>query len=145
MIIAKTIINNQYWLLQQDNVKIGNVEATPNGFTVNINNQKVQYKSLGLIKKNFSIQFEQAPKRIKQAGGREVHGYQTSQKVFNGVLDITQKLPLFTKTKKSKSWYAAGWYNLKQHGSWTAVHEPKLIVLQRYKYTGPFHTKDEVK
>jgi len=50
---------------------------------------------------------------------------------------------LFTRNTKSKSWFAAGWYNIKQHRKWESVQHPKLIALQRYQYQGPFHTKDE--
>jgi len=50
---------------------------------------------------------------------------------------------LFTRDTKSKSWYAAGWYMVKQHRAWKAVQNPKLITLQRYQYQGPFHTQQQ--
>jgi len=57
--------------------------------------------------------------------------------------DIKRKLPLFTKQTKSKSWFAAGWYQLKQHRAWKVVHNPKLILLERYPYRGPFISKEQ--
>ena len=54
------------------------------------------------------------------------------------------RLPLYTKNRKSKSWFAAGWYSVKRGRKWRVVQDPKLIALQRYPYQGPFHNKDEV-
>ncbi len=31
---------------------------------------------------------------------------------------------------------------VKQHRNWKPIHNPKLIVLERYKYQGPFHSKE---
>ena len=73
----------------------------------------------------------------------QVHGYETGCKAHNGMWNVQMKLPLFTKQAKSKSWFAAGWYNVKQHKTWKPVRNPKLIVLERYPYQGPFHTKEE--
>ena len=37
MIVEKPVIPNQYWILKQDDRKIGNIEAGPDGFQVRIN------------------------------------------------------------------------------------------------------------
>jgi hypothetical protein len=31
---------------------------------------------------------------------------------------------------------------VKQHRSWKLLRNPKLIVLERYQYQGPFHTQE---
>jgi hypothetical protein len=59
--------------------------------------------------------------------------------------DVKHRLPLFTKENKSKSWYAAGWYAVKQHRAWRLLRNPKLIVLERYQYQGPFHTQESAR
>jgi hypothetical protein len=56
---------------------------------------------------------------------------------------VTQQLPLYNKTAKSKSWFAAGWYRVRRGRNWHTVLAPKLIVLQRYEYQGPFITQQE--
>jgi len=71
-----------------------------------------------------------------------VHGYATGCRAYNPMWDVKHRLPLFTKEKKSKSWFAAGWYAVRQHRSWKVVRNPKLIVLERYQYQGPFHTAE---
>ena len=50
---------------------------------------------------------------------------------------------LFRSTKKSKSWFAAGWYQLKRGRKWKIVQDPKLIALERYTYVGPFQSKEQ--
>ena len=39
MIIAKPVIDKQFWILQKDNIKIGNVEAYPGGYQIKIDEQ----------------------------------------------------------------------------------------------------------
>jgi hypothetical protein len=49
MIIAKPVIDKQFWILQEDNRKIGNVEACQDGYQVRINNQVAQFKTISQI------------------------------------------------------------------------------------------------
>jgi hypothetical protein len=141
-LIAKPVIEKQFWILQENNRKIGNIEACNGGYQVKINNQVEQFKTIKLVAQRVNIQFEHSPKITKSRVGHEVHGYPTASKAYNGIWNVPNKLPLFTKTNKSKSWYAAGWYQVKQGRHWESVQDPKLIVLQRYEYHGPFYTKE---
>ena len=142
-LIAKPVIEKQFWILQENNRKIGNIEACNGGYQVKINNQVEQFKTIKLAAQRINIEFEHSPKLTKARVGYEVYGYPTASKAYNGIWNVPSKLPLFTKTNKSKSWHAAGWYTVKQGRHWEAVQDPKLIVLQRYTYQGPFYTKDE--
>jgi hypothetical protein len=144
-LVAKPIVDKQFWVIQRDEKKVGNVEAYAGGYQVKINNQVVaQYKTLKLVERSIDIQFVAANKPAKKKlPTHEVHGYPTSGRVYNPMWDVPQKLPVYTKTKKSKSWYAAGWYTVKKGRKWEAIQDPKLILLQRYPYKGPFHNKEE--
>jgi hypothetical protein len=142
-LIAKPVVDKQFWILQKDNNKVGNIEACDGGYQVKINNQVVaQYKTMKLVERNIDVTFETIPKPEKKTSNI-VHGYQAAGRVYNPVWDVPQKLPVYTKTRKSKSWYAAGWYTVKKGRNWTAEQDPKLIVLKRYPYQGPYHTKQE--
>ena len=44
MIVAKPVIDKQFWILQEDNRKVGNIEACADGYQVKINNQIAQFK-----------------------------------------------------------------------------------------------------
>ena len=136
-IVAKPIIDKQFWILQEDNRKIGNVEACQDGYQVRINNQVAQFKTIRMLQQRVNIKFEHIPKTAKTCIGHEVHGYPTANRAYNGIWNVPSKLPLFTKTVKSKSWYA-----VKQGRHGETMQDPKLIALQRYPYHGPFLTKE---
>jgi len=141
-LIAKPVIANQYWILKQDDQKIGNIEAAGDGYRVTMLNKTAKYDTIPMLSRRENISFEK-PVKAKKPDSNTVHGYEVSGKVYNPIWDVKHKLPLFTKDNKSKSWYAAGWYQVKQHRNWKLVQNPKLITLQRYPYQGPFHTKEE--
>jgi len=142
MIIAKAVIPNQFWILKEDDRKVGNIEAGADGFSVKIGNQVQSYKSINTLKQRISIKFESINSTVVSTD-KTVHGYPTDGKTHNAIFDVKHQVPLWTKEPKSKSWYAAGWYQVKQGRSWTTELCPKLITLQRYPYRGPFYTEEQ--
>lgn len=142
MITAKPVIDKQFWILKQGDQKIGNIQAGPDGYTVRILDRVDSFKTIPMVRKKINIEFEPAEKASKPEAG-QVHGYPTGCRVHNAMWDVKHRLPLFTKTAKSKSWFAAGYYRVKQHRNWKVVQNPKLILLERYPYQGPFYTKEK--
>ena len=67
-----------------------------------------------------------------------IYGYPFTGEQYNSVWNLKLKLPLYTKKEDSKSWFAAGYYSIKIKGRWRAILAPKLIILQRNNYKGPF-------
>jgi hypothetical protein len=134
-------VDKQFWIVKQDNQKVGNIQASADGYQVTLNNQVASYKTLPALRRQANIEFVPAEPASRPVAD-QVHGYATGCRAHNGMWNVQMKVPLFTKQIKSKSWFAAGWYLVKQHRSWRAVRNPKLIVLQRYTYQGPFHTKE---
>jgi hypothetical protein len=144
MLVAKVIADKQYWILQDNNQKVGNIEAWNGGYQVRIHDQVKQFKTIKLAARESNIVFDKSLVPSKPDTSR-VHGFPVSGRCYNPVWDVAHRLPLYTKTRKSKSWFAAGWYSIKRGRKWKLVQEPKLIALQRYPYQGPFHSKEEVK
>jgi hypothetical protein len=143
-IIAKPIVKDQFYILTQDDKKVGNIEATGDGFAVRINNKVMPFKTMAMIRKQVDIEFPAVGNRPnKEPASYQVQGYPSGSKVYNPIWNVQHKLPLFTKNNKSRSWYAAGWYQVKQRRTWAIVQSPKLITLERYPYQGPFYTKEE--
>ena len=143
-LIALPVVDKQYWILKENDRKVGNVEACAGGYQVKINNQIVQYKTIRMVEQRVNIHFEPAPKKSKPvAPANSVYGYPVAGRMYNPIWDIPQKLPIYTKTAKSKSWFAAGWYQVKKGRDWKVVQGPKLIMLQRYPYHGPYQTREE--
>ena len=143
MLVAKPAIDKQFWILQENDRKVGNVEACAGGYQVRLNNQVAQFKTIKMAAQRINIQFESAVKLSKpKTTMNQVHGYPVSGRIHNPMWDVSQQLPVYTKTAKSKSWFAAGWYRVRKGRSWSTMQTPKLIVLQRYPYAGPFLTQE---
>ena len=64
-LIAKPVIDRKYWILQENNQKVGNVEACDGGYQVRINNQVQQYKTIKMVEQRVHVQFEPGIKVIK--------------------------------------------------------------------------------
>lgn len=141
-LIAKPVVKNQFWIVTDGKEKVGNVIADGSGFEVKLNGGIAHFKNTNAITKQTHIEFERNAKtKVKQE--IPFSEYPTTTKVFNSMLDIKRKLHLFTKTAKSKCYYAAGWYTMTQGTETTVEFCPKYIFIQRYPYQGPFKTKEE--
>ena len=143
MLVAKVIADKQFWILQEDDRKVGNIEAWNGGYQVRINNQVKQFKTIKLAAKESNIVFAKEETASKP-DNTAVHGYPVAGRCYNPVWDVVHHLPIYTKTAKSKSWFAAGWYSIKRGRNWKIIQDPKLIALQRYPYQGPFKNKEQV-
>jgi hypothetical protein len=142
-LVAKPVIDKQFWILQDGDQKVGNIEACAGGYQVKIQNQIAQFKTIRMAAQRVNIEFETHDKKSSlQKTEKTVHGYPVAGKFYNPVWDVKMKLPIYTKTSKSKSWFAAGWYLVKKGRNWSVVRDCKLIVLQRYAYQGPFYTME---
>ena len=143
MLVAKVIADKQFWILQEDDRKVGNIEAWNGGYQVRINNQVKQFKTIKLAARESNIVFAKEETASKP-DNTVVHGYPVAGRCYNPVWDVVHHLPIYTKTAKSKSWFAAGWYSIKRGRTWKIIQDPKLIALQRYPYQGPFKNKEQV-
>jgi hypothetical protein len=143
MLVAKVVADKQFWILQEDDRKVGNIEAWNGGYQVRINNQVKQFKTIKLAAQESNIVFAKEETASKP-DNTAVHGYPVAGRCYNPVWDVVHHFPIYTKTSKSKSWFAAGWYSIKRGRNWKIIQDPKLIALQRYPYQGPFRTKEQV-
>jgi len=142
-IIAKPVIDKQFWILQDGDRKVGNIEACDGGYQVKIQNQTAQFKTIRMVAQRVNIHFESGFKTVKPKYDIGfVHGYSVSGRVHNPMWDVKMKVPIYTKTSKSKSWFADGWYRVRKGRNWHTVNAPKLIVLQRYDFVGPFYNEE---
>lgn len=142
MIEAKPVIANRYWILKQNDQKIGQIEASDTGYTVKILDQVRQYKTMPMVRQSTDIKFVPAEKSTS-ARPTMVHGFDAGCRVHNAMWSVPYRLPLFTRTARSKSWFAAGWYAIQQNRAWRVERNPKLIVLERYAFHGPFHSQEQ--
>lgn len=143
-LVAKPIVKNQFWIVTDGHKKVGNIEANNAGYGVQINGTFLQFNNADDLKKSTKIRFESAtPNSPKPT--HPYPEYPTTKRVYNSIIDIQRGLHLFTKTKKSKCYHAAGYFVMEQNSVNQVVFCPKYIFVQRYPYKGPYKTEEEAK
>ena len=73
-----------------------------------------------------------------------VYEYPCNSRPYNPIYNVKKKLPIYSKSSKSKSLYCAGHYVIKFRKGWVKSFCPKLITLNRYPFQGPFMTKEQM-
>lgn len=145
---AKPIIDNKFWIVEQDGEKVATLRKDEDNRFVMSNEQGIKiYNTKESLTRQFGKDFfvVNIVKEARDAEPNEVHSFTTSTAPHNAMFDVQRKLPLFTKSSDSKSLYCAGYYVIKFEKGWVKSHCPKLITLQRYDYRGPFKTEIEMK
>lgn len=139
-IVAKPVVQDQFWLLHANDRKIGNVTAIGDTFAVRIADDITEYPSLSMVEREVGIKFVQQKKTSEIT---TIRGYDTDGPAFNQTWDVVEGLPLFTRTESGQCWHVAGWFVI-QRGDDTHIENcPKLIYVRRYPSRGPFLTKRE--
>lgn len=139
--VARPVVNGKFWVIKQDEQKIGSVEKDNNGYFVTTKQGNARFKTIKSLRDVTNILFEDDAERI-QYPENQVNGFPTDYKPYNGVYNIHTRLPIYTKERKSRSWYAAGYYMLTIGRKTKIVFCPKLILLERYGYFGPVKAAD---
>jgi len=142
---AKEIVNGKFWILEDHGTKIATIALSDNRFILADKKGSNFYKDKKAIERHLGNTIEWSKLDITESVTKEIHGFPCSTTPFNQLYDVKKKLPLFTKSKKSKSLYCAGYYVIKFEKGWVKSFCPKLITLERYNYKGPFNTKLEMK
>lgn len=144
---AKPILKDKFWIVEDEGVRVGTLTKNDDGFVVTKSGKIDFYKSENHLKKTFGKNFLIASIKDNEDSNDklEVHGYPTRSKPYNSMYDIQRKLPLFTKSEKSKSVYCAGYYLVKFNVNWLKSYCPKLITIERNEYMGPYKTEFEMK
>jgi hypothetical protein len=68
MIEAKPIVDKKYWILKQNDRKVGVVEAENDGYTVRINDQVGKFKTIPMVRKKptLSLHHLKRPQSLRQ-------------------------------------------------------------------------------
>jgi len=146
-LLAKQIVKNKYWIVEDDlHNKVGTILANDVGVTyVDEQQRREQFASLKLLSDRYNIIVDKAPPKRIITEAHTVYGYPCEHNANNALWDVKHKLPIFTKGKKSKSFFCAGYYIIKFNNGWVKSYCPKLITLNRYPYAGPYDTVEEMK
>lgn len=146
-LIAKPVVDGKFWIVENDGEKVGILHKKENNkFLFSAAGGEKYFQRKDDITKEFGKDFFQISSKTKTTQEiREIYGYPTSCYPYNPVYNLQKKLPLFTKSKASKSLYCAGYYTIKFDKGWVKSFCPKLITIERYETKGPFKTELEMK
>jgi hypothetical protein len=144
--IAKSVVKNKFWVVEDQGHRVATIQAVEDGGFVYVHDdQRERFNSIKLLSKQYNIVFDKTAKTSKtQPAGNNVYGYPTQAKPYNELYDVSRKLPVYTKTTKSKSYFCAGYYIVQFDSHWAKAYCPKLITLNRYLFRGPFMSIDEM-
>ena len=145
-IVANPVVKNKFWIVEESGSKIGHIQAVDNGGVVFVQDQhRETFPSLKLLAKKYNIVLNKRTARPQTASDTvyEIYGFPTPHRPYNVLYNVKKKLPVFTKSAKSKSYFCAGHYVIRFDQSWSRSYCPKIITLNRYQYLGPFRTPEE--
>jgi hypothetical protein len=144
-LIATPVVKNKFWVVEAQGEKIATIQARDDGGYVYVHDEQREFfPTVTVLKKTHNIKFGTLPKN-KKAPGTLVYGYPISGKAYNQVYDVQRRLPIYSKTLKSKSLFCAGYYLIKCNSVWTTAFCPKNITVNRYEYLGPFKSEKDMK
>lgn len=148
---TKALIDGKFWLIEAEGEKLGTLTKEKKGYSFMRQGRKVDIADLAVFQTLFGLTInEEQLKKEKLSTKVDVQGYSIyefpcSSKPYNPVYDVRQRLPIYSKSDKSKSQYCAGYYVIKFRKGWVKSFCPKLITLERYPNQGPFKTEIEMK
>lgn len=146
MLKAKSIIDNRFWVLENDaGERIGTIAQKNNKVSYRVGDINEDFPDFAEMakQKNVSITRKTTARKKPVVIDKDVYGYPTNHVPHNVIWNVQLKLPLYTKTAKSSSYHCAGYYIIKFDRTWCKSYTPKLITLQRYPFKGPFADKTE--
>lgn len=147
---AKTILKDKFWIVEDEEKRIGTLCWDEDRYMFTDGSETCFFDNKRQMKKKFGTEIfwgEPVESESKPASEEDlqVYGYPTSVLPYNTMYDVKRKLPLFTKSSKSKSLYCAGYYIIKFDKGWVKSFCPKLITVERYEAQGPFKTELEMR
>jgi len=141
MILAKSIIKDKFWILEENAKRVGMMNFKDDNYTINLKRRDFVVRNTTELK-NLGIEF--VVRDLTQGGNIEVMGYPTDQEeVFN--IKEMDGYPTFTKKSTSKSTHVAGWYGLKFKNGWVASLCPRFTTIKTNVFVGPYKTKMDLK
>jgi hypothetical protein len=147
-IFATPIVDDQFWIVKQDGARIATLHKNANNkFMLSNTNGELLFNEKSELTEYFGNNFFMLSndKVAQPVNSTECHGYPTSCMPYNAMYDVQRKLPLFTKSERSKSIFCAGYYRIKFDYYWNTTFCPKLITVDRYRTSGPYKSETEMK
>ena len=146
---AKEILKDKFWIVESEGEKVATLSIGDDSqllYSSNTTGTRF-YKNIKALTKNLNADITWSPIEPVESKPKafEIYGFSTSCAPYNPMFDVKQRLALFTKSKKSKSLYCAGYFIIRFDKGWVKRFCPKLITVERYETEGPFKTDLEMR
>ena len=142
---AKEILKNKFWIVENNGLKFGTISLNDEQYILSTPSGTQMYHTEKELTSALDKKISWTELDITETVAKEIHGYPTNSTPYNPMFDVKQKLPLFTKSDKSKSLYCAGYYIIQFDKGWVKSFCPKLITVERYVTEGPFRSEIEMR
>jgi hypothetical protein len=144
---AKSVLKDKFWIVENNGQKIGTLSLNDDRYMFSSSAETCFFENKKQLRKKLGVDiiWTDTEKEVVTDKDYDVHGFKASVEPFNSMYDIKRRLPLFTKSAKSKSLYCAGYYIIKFEKGWVKSFCPKLITVERYETRGPFKTDLEMR
>lgn len=147
MLQAKQIIKDSFWILEQNEQKVGTMRKASSTWQVLLEQNKQEFQTYDeVISFLGSDPLSVNKKNLEQpeAGKFDVNGYPTEIKPFN--IEVKNNLPTYTKTSKSQVRHCAGYYCVEFPKGWVPSFNPKMqtLVENAMSFAGPFYSEMEM-
>lgn len=144
-VVAKEVLGGKFWIVEEDGENVATISYNDEKYILSDKEGTRFFENQKQLKKTLGNDITWTALKIAKEYTKEVHGYPTSCQPHNPIFDVKRKLPLFTKSAKSKSLYCAGYYVIHFEKGWVKSFCPKLITVERYETKGPFRTEIEMR
>lgn len=137
---------NKFWILENSEGTRQGTISQADVVKVVLNNIEKTYDTFDKACWDLAINVE-TPKVEEQSSiqTEDVLGYPVKCASFNPIWDIKRKLPVFTKTEKSRTLHAAGYYIILFDTGWVQSFCPKVSTLESNEFKGPYKDKLEMR
>lgn len=145
--LAKPIVDNRFWILEDpDQGRIGTMQTVDQGIQVNVQGLIKIYKNFQHAAQELNLQTATDCK-VETKSDPKIwysNGYPINTQPYNEMYNAQLGLSMYTKTERSKSFYAAGYYIIKFDFAWAQAYCPKVVTLKNNPYAGPYRTRLEM-
>ena len=146
---AKPVLKDKFWIIENNEQRIGTMSWNDDRYMFSTTGETCFFDNKREMKQRFGTDIvwtDITPNaKTDDQNTKTIHGFPTSVSPYNTMYDVKRKLPLFTKSDKSKSAYCAGYYIIEFEKGWVKSFCPKLITIERYNSKGPFKTELEMR
>jgi hypothetical protein len=146
---AKPVLKDKFWIIENDEQRIGTMSWNDDRYMFSTSGETCFFDNKRDMKQRFGTDIvwtDITPNTTTDDHStKTIHGFPTSVSPYNTMYDVKRKLPLFTKSDKSKSAYCAGYYIIEFEKGWVKSFCPKLITIERYNFKGPFKSEMEMR